>query len=305
MNESTRSWRAGRPVDVHLTLGSLRRGSGDPAYRVTPDGALWRATRTPEGCATLRLAVRRRDGVIEASAWGPGGQWLLDTVPSLLGEDDDPTGFVPSHPAIRDAARRAVGWRVTRTGLVLEALVPAVLEQKVTGKEARRSWRELLKRFGEPAPGPVPARMWAPPAARDWALVPSWEWHLAGVDGKRSATIVRAARVAGRLEETLNLDPAAAERRLRSVPGVGVWTAAEVMQRAHGNPDAVSVGDFHLPALVGWALAGRAVDDDGMLQLLEPYRGHRYRAVRMLELSPRAAPPRRAPRYSPRDYRTI
>jgi 3-methyladenine DNA glycosylase/8-oxoguanine DNA glycosylase len=305
MLETTRVWRAGRPVDVHLTLGSLRRGAGDPAYRTTPDGAVWRTARTPEGPGTLRLAVRRTDGTVEAAAWGPGRRWLLETVPPLLGEDDDPTGFVPAHPVLREAARRALGWRVTRSGLVFEALVPAVLEQKVTGTEARRSWRELLRSFGSPPPGPAPAGMRVVPAPDEWARVPSWDWHRAGVDGKRSRTIVLAAQVAARLEETLTMPRDEAARRLRAVPGVGAWTAAEVMQRAHGDPDAVSVGDFHLPNLVGWALAGRPVDDDGMLELLEPYRGHRYRAVRLVELSSGARPPRRAPRYSPRDYRAF
>src|SRR6266508_2418273 len=197
MLEDTRVWRAGRPVDVHLTLGSLRRGAGDPAYRTTPDGAVWRTARTPEGPGTLRLGVRRNDGTVEATAWGPGRRWLLETVPSLLGEDDDPTGFVPAHPVLREAARRATGWRVTRSGLVFEALVPAVLEQKVTGAEARRSWRELLRWFGSPAPGPAPAGMRVTPAPDEWARVPSWDWHRAGVDGKRSRAIVLAARVAG------------------------------------------------------------------------------------------------------------
>lgn len=308
MVESARVWRPGHPVDVHLTLRALRRGAGDPAFRTTADNAIWRAARTPEGPGTLRLAVRRSDAAVEAAAWGPGRQWLLETVPSLLGVDDDPAGFVPGHPVLAEAARRRAGLRVTRSRLVFEALVPSILEQKVTGSEARRSWRELLRRFGSPAPGPpsgMPAGLRVPPAPADWARIPSWEWHRAGVDGKRSRTVILAARVAGRLEETLDLTAADAVRRLCAVPGIGVWTAAEVMQRAHGDADAVSVGDYHLPAMVGWALAGHPVDDDGMLALLEPYRGHRYRAVRLLELTPGTFPPRRGPRYSPRDYRTI
>jgi 3-methyladenine DNA glycosylase/8-oxoguanine DNA glycosylase len=300
----SREWRPGRPVDLHLTLGSLRHGGRDPAYSIAP-GGIWRTSRTPAGPATLRLALRRRDGVVEAEAWGPGASWLLDAVPALLGEGDDPTGFVPGHPLLREAARRAQGWRVPRTGLVFESLVPAILEQKVTGAEAWRSWRELLLRFGEPAPGPAPAWMRVVPRSAEWARLPSWEWHRAGVDAKRSRAVVRAAQVAGRLEETVVMAHAEAARRLQAVPGIGPWTAAEVMQRAHGDPDAVSVGDFHLPRLVGLALAGRPVDDDGMLALLEPYRGHRYRAVRLVELSAAALAPRRSPRPAMRDYRAF
>ena len=290
---------------MHATLGTLRRGSGDPAYRTDRSGAVWRVSRTPDGPGTLRLTVDRPDGAVLAAAWGPGARWLVDTVPALLGNSDDPAGFVPHHPIVRTAARRHAGWRVPRTGLVLEALVPAILEQKVTGAEARRSWRELLWRFGEPAPGPpgvLPRGIRVPPSARDWRMIPSWEWHRAGVDGGRVRAIRAAADVAGRLEATARLPHAEADRLLRLIPGVGVWTAAEVRQRAHGDPDAVSVGDYHLPGIVGWALVGRKVDDAEMLELLAPYAGQRYRAIRFIELSG-IGPPRRGSRLAPRDYR--
>ena len=300
-----RSWSPGRPVHLGRTLGALRRGPGDPAHQVDATGALWRTTRTPSGAATLRVTVSRRDGVVRATAWGAGAEEVLDGLPALLGEGDDCAGFVPRHPVLRELwAAYGPGWRVPRTGRVLEALVPAILEQKVTGAEAFRAWRLLLRAYGEPAPGPAPAGMRVPPTAEQWARVPSWGWHRAGVDAKRSRTVVLAARVATRLEESTDLPVADAVTRLRAVPGVGAWTAAEVRQRAHGDADAVSLGDLHLPKLVGWSLAGRPVDDDGMLELLAPYAGHRYRATRLLELSGRGYP-RFAPRYAPRDFRRM
>ncbi|MEP6761297.1 MAG: DNA-3-methyladenine glycosylase 2 family protein [Sporichthyaceae bacterium] len=306
MLELTRRWRPGRPVSLAAILGPMRRGGGDPCFRFQAD-SVWRAIRTPAGPATLRLAVARGDGVVEASSWGSGAQWALDAVPDMLGADDDPAGFEPTHPLLRETHRRNPGWRVPRTGLVLEALAPAVFEQKVTSHEAWRGWRQLVCRYGEAAPGPdaVQAlRMHVPPTPQVWSRVPSWEWHRAGVDQTRSRTVVRAASVAGRLEQITGLAHDEAAARLRSLPGVGVWTAAEVAQRALGDPDAVSVGDFHLAGLVGWALVGEKVDDDGMLELLEPYRGHRYRAVRMIELSG-IAPPRRGQRFAGRDYRAM
>lgn len=300
----SRAWQPGRPVDAHATLGSLRRGTGDPSYLTTPEGAIWRSCRTPDGPGTLRVEVRPRDGTVHGHAWGAGASWLLDHLPSFLGEDDDPSGFVPDHPVLAETARARPGWRVPRTGLVLDSLVPAVLEQKVTGAEARRSWRELLWRFGEPAPGPVPAPMRVLPAPEVWVGLPSWEWHRAGVTPQRAGTLVRVARAARRLEETLTMSPADADRRLRAVPGVGVWTSAEVRQRAHGHADAVSVGDYHLPALVGAVLAGRGVDDAGMLDLLAPYTPHRYRVQRLVELAG-VRLPRRGPRLPARDYRRM
>lgn len=290
-----RVWRPPWPVDVRVTLSPHRRGGGDPACRITADGAVWRASYTPDGPGTLRLL--NRAGEIEATAWGPGAEWLLDGVPALLGEGDDPAGLRPRHPVVRDALARRPGLRIGRTNRVFEALAPAVLEQKVLGKEAWRAWRYLLRRFGEPAPGAPELRVPPPPPV--WARIPSWEWHRSGAEAVRARTIIGAARVAARLEA----DPA--ERKLRSLTGIGVWTAAEIRQRALGDPDAVSVGDYHLPGVVGWALAGRKVDDDGMLELLAPYAGHRYRVTRLLELSGSPRPPRRGPRLSVRDYRSF
>ncbi len=301
-----RTWRAPQPVDLRIALGPLGRGPYDPTSRW--DGATyWRATRTPLGPATARLSASSRHGEVTALAWGEGATWVLDTLPDLLGAADDPTGFEPTHPVLRDTWRRHRGWRVPRTLRVLEALVPAVLEQKVTGREAWRAFGALVKKYGEPAPGPsgsVPPGLYVPPDGRTWARIPSWEWHRAGADLSRSRAVVTAAGSAGRLEQLADATLTEASRRLRTLPGIGVWTAAEVAQRAWGDPDAVSVGDFHLSSLVGFALVGERVDDDAMLELLEPYRGHRYRAVRMVELSG-LRPPRHGPRYEGRDYRAM
>lgn len=292
--ERVRRWRPGWELDLLGTLAPHRRGSGDPAFRVERDGSVWRASHTPEGPGTLRL--RPAGDAVEAAAWGPGAEWLLDGVPELLGAADAPDGLVPRHRVVRELVLRRRGLRIGRTRRVFEALVPAVMEQKVLGLEAFRAWRYLLRRFGEPAPGAPHMRV--PPPPEVWIRIPSWEWHRSGLEAVRARTIIGAARVAARLEE----DPS--EARLRSLPGVGVWTAAEVRQRAVGDADAVSVGDYNLPGLVGWALAGRKVDDAGMLELLEPYAGHRYRVTRLLETSG-LRPPRRGPRLPVRDYRSF
>ncbi|MER6674990.1 DNA-3-methyladenine glycosylase 2 family protein [Streptomyces sp. NPDC000983] len=289
-----RSWVPEGPLELGLVLGPLRRGPGDPTFRTTPDGSVWRACRTPLGPGTLRVALRGT--TVRAEAWGPGAEWLLDGVPRLLGAEDDPEAFVPRHRVVALARHRRPGLRLTRTGLVLESLIPSILEQKVTVDEAYRAWGALVRKYGEPAPGPAPERMSVMPEPRTWALIPSWEWHRAGVDNKRASTILRAVRVASRMEEAVGLGPEEARARLEVVAGVGPWTSAEVVQRSHGAADAVTVGDLHLPGIVGFALAGdRDADDAVMLSLLEPYAGQRHRAARLILLSGRV-PGRRAPR---------
>ncbi|WP_405442642.1 DNA-3-methyladenine glycosylase family protein [Streptomyces niveus] len=293
----TRVHDPGHPLDLGLVLGPLRRGPADPTFRTGPDGSAVRASRTPAGPGTLRVRADH-DGV-RADAWGPGADWLLERLPELLGAADDPAAFVPRHRLLAASQRRRPGLRLCRTGLVLESLIPSVLEQKVTTIEANRSWRHLVRKYGEPAPGPYGSgdnRMYVMPDARTWAMIPSWEWHKAGVDSKRSDTVARAVRVARRLEEATTMEPEQAAARLELIPGIGPWTSAEVLQRSNGAPDAVTVGDLHLPGIVGYALAGRPDNDDaGMLELLEPYAGQRHRAVRLILLTGRT-PPRRAPR---------
>ncbi|WP_254878978.1 DNA-3-methyladenine glycosylase [Streptomyces sp. NA04227] len=286
------------PLDLGLVLGPLRRGPADPCFRAGRDGSVWRTCLTPLGPGTLR--VRASGPAAEAQAWGPGAAWLLDELPALLGAEDDPAAFVPRHRLLAHCAHRRPGLRLTRTGRVLESLIPSVLEQKVTTDEAYRAWRLLVRRYGVPAPGPGPEAgmpdLYVMPEPRTWALIPSWEWHRAGVDDKRAATILRAVRVARRLEEAVTMPPPQARARLELVPGIGPWTSAEVIQRSHGAPDEVTVGDLHLPHIVGYALAGdRDADDAAMLRLLEPYAGQRHRAARLILLSGHA-PPRRRPK---------
>jgi 3-methyladenine DNA glycosylase/8-oxoguanine DNA glycosylase len=300
--EAVREWRPDYRLDVPGLLSPLRRGAGDPTLRRTEDG-MWRASTTADGPATLRLQ-RRADGTVVATAWGPGADRVLDGVPALLGADDKPDEFVAHHPLIAESARRAPGLRLGSTLRVWDVLLAAVLEQKVTGTEAHRSWRELCRRFGDVAPGPAPAGLRVPPTPAQLRAIPDWEWHRAGVDRARGRALRASATVAHRLERACELGGAEGRELLRLVPGIGVWTAAEVAQRAWGDADAVSVGDFHIPSVVGWALLGHKLDDAGMLEVLAPYTPQRHRAVRYIEASGFRRP-RFGPRFAPRDYRAM
>jgi 3-methyladenine DNA glycosylase/8-oxoguanine DNA glycosylase len=288
------------PLDLGLTLGPLYRGPADPTLRM--DGArAVRATRTNAGPATLALEVRGT--TLKADAWGPGARAALAGVPALVGLDDDPSRLQSAHQVIHELIRRTAGLRIGRTGAVFEALLPAILEQKVTGREAFSAYRGLVRAHGEPAPGPF--GLWLQPSPPTLARLPYYAFHPLGVERRRADTIRYAASRAERLEEIVGLPIDLARARLRFLPGIGPWTAAEVTMRALGDADAVSVGDFHLPNLVAWALAGEPRGDDArMLELLAPYAGQRARVIRLLEASGLRAP-RYGPRLAPRSIATI
>ena len=278
-------------VDLRGSLGPLRVGAHDPTMHLGERTAL-RAMRTPSGPATLLL--RHEGDRVEAEAWGEGAEWALEAAPGLAGALDDRAGFDPIHPLVRDLHRRAAGLRLPRTGRVLEALVPSILGQKVTGFEARRSFRQLVERWGEPAPGPGSLRL--PPEPATLAELGYYELHVVGVEKKRADTLKRVGALAGRLEAAGTADSASLRARLEAVPGIGVWTSAEVARLAHGDADAVSVGDYHLKHLVCFALAGEPRGtDERMLELLEPFAGHRGRVCLLLERSGMSAP-----RFGPR-----
>jgi 3-methyladenine DNA glycosylase/8-oxoguanine DNA glycosylase len=298
-----RVWDAGRPVDLARTLGGLVRGAGDPAHRLDAARGFWWACATPEGDGTLALTLAG-PGVVQARAWGAGAEWLLSRVPRLLGSDDDWSSLdLAALPRLAQLLRRHPGLRLPASGRVLDSLIPAILEQRVTGMEARRAWRELVRRHGTPAPGP--GGLIVPPSPAALLRVPTWDWHRFGVDAPRQRAVRAAATVAARLEECVDVDVDDALVRLRHVPGIGAWTAAETAQRALGHPDAVSVGDFHLANVVVHFLTGRARGtDEQMLELLEPWAGQRQRVVRLIELTGISAP-KFAPRYAPRDMRAI
>ncbi len=275
-------------IDASLDVADTIRGAKNPLL-IGPTETWW-ATRTPDGPGTLHL-TRLSPTEMQAESWGPGAPWLLEQTPRLLGADDDPTGFAPTGKLGRQWRRKP--FRLARTDRPWDAIVGAVLGQKVQSTKARQSRRALARRFGEPAPGPLDG--WILPSIDTVASMSYADWHPLGVERKRAEVLIRAARELRRLGEFEGRTVDQVRVRLERIRGIGPWTSNLVVATAYGDPDAVPIGDFHIPDTVAWALAGEPrADDARMLELLEPYAGHRWRVIRLAKSN---GP---APRYGPR-----
>ena len=309
-------WTPRGPLHLGQTLRVLGRGAEDPTCRILGEDCVWITTRwnrLPVSARFTRPAGATgtnpldRDVLVEA--WGPGGEGWLSTAPRWVGHEDSWEDFDSSaafselpHTLVR-ARHEHPGLRLPATGNLLERAVVAILEQRVTAVEAVRAYRALLRWNAESAPGPAPHGMRVPPTPEQWRRTPSWQWHRAGVDPARSATVMRTMHRAAALERlALDPDPARVRTALQSIQGIGPWTAAEITECTHGDPDGVSVHDYHLADYVCWFFDHAPGSDERMLELLEPWRGHRQRVVRLIKASGHRKPSF-GPRLSPQDHR--
>jgi 3-methyladenine DNA glycosylase/8-oxoguanine DNA glycosylase len=291
------------PYDLARTVGMATSGfSRDPTTTITAD-TVWRATRTAAGPATLRIQLA--DGAADAVAVGPGAADALKLAPALLGLHDRPEDFTPHTTEVRDLAHRFRGVRLCAGLPISEIIQPWILGQRVTYMEAQSSWQALVEATGEPAPQhpdlPAPPRaLLLPPEPRALARRDPADLGRFGLDRARAVTLLEACRHHRYLDAAMALPPEEALAKLTALRGIGPWTAAHAIAVSMGFADAVPVGDFHLPNTVAWVLAREArADDARMLELLEPWRGQRFRLLRFLTLANLRAPrfgPRRAPR---------
>jgi 3-methyladenine DNA glycosylase/8-oxoguanine DNA glycosylase len=300
VNPISATWAVDARLDLVGNSYATRFGGGDPTGFVR-DGRVWRASWHSSGAAAL--SVWLRGSTLHAEAWGDGAADALAGVPELVGLTDDASGFDPSrHAVVADAARRRPGLRLARTRSIFDAGVRAIIAQKVTGLQAKRSYQLLARRAGVPAPMPrVTRRPLLLPVTPD-AVLAALAGHGAttlGIDISRANALRDFALVAhhfAALESLPPQDAHVARDALQKIPGVGEWTANEITAVALGDPDAVSVGDYHLKDIVVFALTGRPRGtDEEMVHLLEPFRPHRARAVRLI-----AASGLRPPKYGPR-----
>lgn len=214
-----------------------------------------------------------------------------------LGSTDVIPVLTMPHEAVRAAHHRWGDLLLGSSGTPYHELLPAVLGQRVTGREATGQWSRLVRMYGPPAPGPNEG-LRLPPDPETLSRLPYYELHSLGIEKRRAETLRTVARHANWLIADHVGAADDLTQSLTRIPGVGVWTAAVAGGPAFGDPDALQVGDYHLKNTVSWALRGviRGTDDQ-MCRDLAVYAGQRHRVVRWLELdgwrAPRRGPGRR------------
>ena len=283
----------GRPLDLKRTLRPLHGHFADDGW--------WLPARTPEGSGSLRIRRTREELIGEA--WGEGGSWLLARLGSIGGLDDDPSAFTTDHPVVADLHRTYPGDRFGRTGLVFRSLVAAICGQKVTGDEAARAMRGLRRAFSGPAPGPH-RDLLLPPDPELMAAAPYHAYHSLHLEKRRADVLRSVAKEAPSIQRLREASPDRAGSVLMSFSGISRWTVAKTLEVSHGDADQVAVGDFHFKHMVVYHLTGRdRGSDEEMLGLLEQFRPHRGRVIRLLHYL--GHEPRFGPRMAPRDITTM
>ena len=303
MRSAARSFRLEQPYDLARTLRPLADGGGDPTWRFEPTRVI-RAMWSPEGAATVEIT--KEGSTLFVRAFGPGSDWIADRSSELTGLSDNHDGFNSAlHPLTNRLHREHPGMMFARSLTTWDLVVPTVLGQRVTTSEARSSWRQIVRRFGHAAPGSSVVRL--PPTPDTIASLSDHHWHVAGVERGRADTIRRLLAVLGALDRTIgdpgirgNPDMVTEFRQVvESVPGSGPWTATALAIAVFGDPDVVQLGDLHIPHIVTNALAGEPRGhDERMVEILEPFRPHRGRVVRLIKLAG-PKPARRGPKYTP------
>lgn len=278
------------PFDLWATMATVAVGT-----RVH-DAWVW-TTTTEAGAGTIELSMD--GGAVRSAAWGDGADALVGRVPWLIGGHDDGWRAVPAE--LRDLWARRPGLRLGSNRAVYETIATTVIGQVVTTREAKTTIRRLVAAMGPSGHGPHADVRGFPPAASISDLDSS-DLHPFGLERRRAEILIEVARRSNRLEQALDMDAPAAERRIQAVRGVGPWTSGIAMGAAYGSTDAIPIGDYHLPHAVAWALAGEdRADDDRMVELLEPYRPHRRRVIQMIKQAGIHAP-KYGPRTAPRNH---
>ena len=231
---------------------------------------------------------------------GSGTCWLRPKLTELFGLQDNPRLFTPAG-RVRDLLKRFPSTRPPRLPVVFQRLVQIVLHQLVAWGEASDGWRLMTRRYGETAPGesgllvgPTPAKL----RSLAW-----YDLVTCDILPRHARLILKLTREHSRIERIWSAGDKKLIECLCRIPGIGEWTIQKLRGSCLGDSDAAVTGDYGLPHCVCWYFRRqpRSTNEE-ILELLEPYRGHRYR-VQQLLMHAGIRAPRRGPRSRVRSWK--
>jgi len=281
-------------VDLVATLRMQRVGPYDPCGlfdRTTRRFAY--AFRMAEGPVTLSV-TQTGPTTILAEAWGPSAERAIEEVPAICGAHDDPDAFTTDHEGMQRLARRFRKMRQPRVPWIMEALVGIILQQRIAFVEAAQGWAKIARQRGSEAPGPLGLTLF--PDKQTLLEMPTWAYRESLVDRKRELAIRALLDHDEEIFEALARPFDEIRTVMQRIPGIGPWTIESFLGQCRGDADAIPTADYWIPHMVSYALTGKPRSDDAeMLALLERFRPHRGRALRLL-----GAAGYSAPRHGPR-----
>jgi AraC family transcriptional regulator of adaptative response / DNA-3-methyladenine glycosylase II len=174
---------------------------------------------------------------------------VIHRVRAAFDLDADPQGI---NAVLHASFPQGDGLRVPGAFSGYELAVRAVLGQQITVAAARTLAQRLVDRFGETVETPIGlSRLF--PQAQVLAHAEGDALGQLGIVRQRQAAIVAIARevAEGRLQLHGGADVTATLALLKSLPGIGDWTAQYIAMRALRWPDAFPAGDVALHTALG------------------------------------------------------
>lgn len=196
-----------------------------------------------------------------------------------LGVDDDLGEFrrrFAGDRLIGRSLRRRPWLRVMRRPEPFEALAWAICEQLIEYQRAAAIERRMVRALGRRWVGGDGGALRDIPTASTIAGTAPALLESFDLAGSRALSLVRAARevALGRVD-LHSADHEHGWRRLRAIPGIGLWTVEMLALQGQGRHDQLPAGDLGLLKLVGRALSGgdpRArADESSVREFFAPY----------------------------------
>jgi AraC family transcriptional regulator of adaptative response / DNA-3-methyladenine glycosylase II len=246
------------PFDWDAMLGFLALRAV-PGVELVRDEAYFRTVRLRrhQGSVRVALAPTGRALLVQASA-GLSGVLLglaarLNRLFDLRARPDLIAEHLAQDPLLERSVRQRPWQRVVGAFDGHELAVRAVLGQQVSVAAARTLALRLVSRFGTPIETGHPELTHGFPGAPMLAAKSPLELSHIGIPMARAATLVSLSSLFQRRPEAFEpgADPAEALALLRSVRGVGAWTAEYIAMRALGWPDAFPAGDLGVQKALG------------------------------------------------------